>query len=193
MYKDSTFRATVPFSNTIYANGGAETTSDNRDVIFVTLGGIDNSDIDDISGGWSRVFQLARPNDITILISFQLQVSKTFATSEISEVLCSLDGDLLRNGSDEFLAQLSGNENSRMLQQDSSRFKFVGFKDVILSAKNVTAGNHTLVVGGHLTRKTFNDEVTIIRFDEVQVYALDSANRPIITGRTKTKGRLRRI
>ena len=171
MYNDNTFRANPSYPDASrYASGEIENNS-NRGVILVRLGGVDESDVDNISGGWSRVFELKRRSNITIAVVFQLQVAKEFARTEVSEVLCSLDGKLLRNGPDEFLAQLSGERNIRMLQiGNADDYNYIGFKEVRLSVTNVTAGNHTLVVGGHLTRKTYSDERTIIRFDTVQVY-----------------------
>jgi hypothetical protein len=194
VYRDNTFRVDVP--STIasrYADGGIEVIN-NTGTLFVRLGGRDNLAINNISGGWTRNFTLTRPSDIAIVVDFQLQVAKAFARTEVSEVLCSLDGVLLRNGPNEFLAQLSGDENFRWLQQvsNSSSYKFLGFKGVHLSAINITAGNHTLVVGGHLTRKTFNNEVTIIRFLGVQVYTLNSVNTLLIEATNATKnGNLR--
>ena len=147
-----------------------------------------------MSGGWSRAFPLSRPSDIVIVIVFQLQVAKAFAPAEVSEVLCSLDGELLRSGSNEYLAQLSGDGKFRNLQQGSVFYKYIGFKEVRVSATNVGAGNHTLVVGGHLTRKTFFDEITIIRFLDVQVYAFDAINDDeLVITESNKKGHLRGV
>ena len=56
-------------------------------------------------------------------------------------------------------------------ERNLNGFKYMGFQQIRLSANNVAAGNHTLVVGGYVTRKTSHDEFTYVRFDEVQVYA----------------------
>jgi hypothetical protein len=192
VYRDNTFR--VDSRNTIasrYADGGIEMIN-NRTAIFVRLGGIDNLDIDNMSGGWSRNFRLARPSDIVIVVVFQLQVAKEFAPTELSEALCSLDGELLRNGPNEYLAQLSGDGKFRRLQQGSGSNKYIGFKEVRLTATNIAAGNHTLVVGGHLTRKTFHDEITIVRFTTVQVYTADSVDNFLLDFASTSKiGHLR--
>jgi hypothetical protein len=145
-----------------YAEGGTEVTSDGRDVVFVKLGGIDDANVNGISGGWSRDFYLDKTNNLTISIVFQLEVARAFEATEISEVLCSLDGNIVKNGAVEYLARLSGDG-------DLPGFKKTDFSRVNLTATNIAAGNHTLVVGGYLTRKTYRDEVSFIRFDEVQV------------------------
>jgi hypothetical protein len=102
-----------------------------------------------------------------------LQVAQAFEGNEVSEVLCSLDGQIIKNGAMEYLARLSGRGNG-------DDFETIDFQRVNLTAINVEAGNHTLVVGGHLTRKTFRDEITYIRFDEVQVHESKSTNRALV-------------
>lgn len=164
-YRDGTFRGTS--ASTQYADGGTERTSDSRDVVFVRLGGIDNTNVNGMSGGWSIVFYLTKPSNVTISIVFQLEVPKAFESTEVSEVLCSLDGTIIKNGAVEYLARLSGDG-------DRPGVKTIGFQRVNLAASNIAAGNHTLTVGGHLTRKTFRDEITFIRFDEVQVQVFEA-------------------
>ena len=136
--------------------------SDGRDVLFVRLGGIDDTDVNGMSGGWSNVFRLTQQSNIVISIVFQLQVARAFEGNEVSEVLCSLNGQIVSNDRVEYLAQLKGSGSG-------NGFEATPFQRVNLTATNVEAGNHTLVVGGHLTEKTEDNEVTYIRFDEVQV------------------------
>jgi hypothetical protein len=170
-YRDGTFRGTSNSSQ--YANGGTQTTADNRDVVFVRLGGIDDNDVYGISGGWSRSFLVAYPSNVTISIVFQLTVTRAFEYNEVSEVLCSLDGQIIMNGLVEYLARLSGDG-------DRPGIKTTGFRRVNLTATNVESGIHTIVVGGHLTRKTFRNEVAFILFDEVQVRVSESTNRALL-------------
>jgi hypothetical protein len=168
-----------------YLDGGTETTSDNRDVIYIRLGGIDNSTIIGLSAGWSYRFTLPRRSNLTISILFELEVRQEFEAEEITDVLCSLDDQILLNGEVEYLARLSGN--------GQPGFITTGFQEVILTPKNVDPGNHTLVVGAHLTRKTFPDEVAVVRFDRVQVQASASRRRALIADETaSTEPNLRR-
>ena len=183
-YKDGTFRGTS--NATQYADGGTQTTDDGRDVIFVRLGGIDTDTVNEISGGWSRIFSLNRRSNISISIVFQLEVAHEFDIMEISEALCSLDGQILRNGAFEYLAQLTGNGFGGSAIRD-------GFRQVNLNATNVESGNHTLVVGGHLTSKSYDDEVTYIRFDSVKVQVSETIHRNLGTAATSnTKPNIRR-
>jgi ribosomal protein S24E len=118
------------------------------------LGGINDNDIHNMSGGWSRQFNLLRRSDIVIKIVFQLEIASNFEFNEISQVLCSIDGTLASNGTVSYLAQLFGdgdNNGGNMV---------IGFRTIYLSVPKVAIGSHTIVVDGHLSRKTFKDEIS---------------------------------
>jgi hypothetical protein len=162
VYRDDTFRGT---RQPLYASGYTETTKDGKDAITVELGGINSTSIYNMSGGWRRRFTLVRRSDIVIAIVFQLEIASNFESSEISQVLCSIDGTLVSNGTVSYLAQLFGDG-------DNSGGNVETFSQTVdVSVRNLTAGLHTIVVGGHLSGKTSSDDIAWFRFDQIRIEA----------------------
>jgi hypothetical protein len=162
VYRDDTFRGT---RQPAYASGYTETTNDGKDAITVELGGINGTSIYNMSGGWSRRFTLLRRSDIVITIVFQLEIASNFESSEISQVLCSIDGTLVSNGTVNYLAQILGdgdNNGGNMV---------IGFQTIDVSVPDLAIGSHTIVVGGHLSRKTSSDEISWFRFAYIRIEA----------------------
>jgi hypothetical protein len=47
----------------------------------------------------------------------------------------------------------------------------IGFQTIDVSVRNLTAGLHTIVVGGHLSGKTSSDEISWFRFAYIRIVA----------------------
>ena len=137
-----------------------------RNVVGVRLGFNDNENVTSLSGGWARNFTLANPRNIAISVTYQLEQSTQYESHELSQALCSIDDVLISNipGVD-YLAQIQGDDD------DSGPEKVIGFTTATMNV-SLSAGQHTILVGGYVSSRSDANEVTYIRFDEVTMTAL---------------------
>lgn len=152
VYQDDVFGT----NNPAYASGDLYfSQSANDTVIRVDLGNIDNADIFDMSGGFSKDFTLGAAATVTVSFRFELRQSPDYESNEFSEAR-------MRVGGQEFLLdRIFGDGNGGGIR--STGIQQVSF-DVSLSA-----GTQTLTLGGFNNQKTFNDELTSIFFNDVVV------------------------
>lgn len=149
-----------------YANAFTETTMEYRNVIGVQLSWINNDRLNHLSGGWTRIFTLSDPRNVAISITFQLEQSAYYESHEISQALCSIDGILLSNSTDvDYLAQIRGDGDSGANIVD-------GFNTATIYT-SLSAGLHTIQIGGYVSSRSNRNEITWIRFDEVTMTALE--------------------
>jgi hypothetical protein len=128
--------------------------------LSVSLGGVDNNDITGMSGGWRRGFTLDEEADVTLLLYYNLTQSAEYESDEYSEVLVSVDGQLLGSGANDFVAQLTGDGNG-------GGEVSTGWQVVQLSLGRLAAGGHELVIGGYNNQKTYNTESTFLLIDDI--------------------------
>ncbi len=81
---------------------------------------------------------------------------------EVSQVFVAVDNDLIGSNGNNFVAQLTGNGNGGAAQT-------LGWIAVQLNLGVLSAGSHTLTIGGFNNKKTFGDEVITVRIDDVVV------------------------
>ena len=161
-YQDDGFRGS---SRPPYANAFTETTIEYRGVIGVKLSWIDNVNVTSLSGGWSRIFTLANPRNVAISITYQLEQSAEYEGHELSQALCSIDGVLIANTTGvDYLAQIQGDG-------DGGPSIVVGFTTTTINV-SLSAGAHTILIGGYVSSRSDFNEVTWIRYDEVIMTAL---------------------
>ena len=128
----------------------------------VILGGVDDINILDMSGGWELEFVLQNAQEITLTFLFNLIQASDYESDEISEALLAVDGNLVAIDGFDFLAQIVGDGNGGPNQ--STRWIPIG-----VSLGNLSVGAHTITLGGYNNQKTFNNEVTEILIDEVTI------------------------
>jgi hypothetical protein len=104
-YSDGVFGG---LTTTIYASGARVEDPNNGNLgsLHVMLGGVDNSDRTNRSGGWEQDFVLAAPSTVTITFDFRLDQASDFEDDEFVRALMSIDG-----GGLEILATLTGDGN----------------------------------------------------------------------------------
>jgi hypothetical protein len=157
-YVDNPFRGT---NQAAYASGNWLPTGGFRGGrLDVNLGGIDNSTITGMSGGWRRKFTLAAPTRVMLYLRANLTQSPYYESDEKSELLVSIDGVLRAGPPGDYLAQIVGNGNG------GSPIT-TGWKLYTLNLGTLAAGTHTLVIGGYNSRKTLADESTTLLIDDV--------------------------
>ena len=168
-YRDDAFRNTLQPQ---YAQGTFEPQQGFSDGgLRIQLGGLDDTDIDGMSGGWERTFTLDQPHTITIAFRFKLDQSSTYEQDEFSEALFSVNGQLIGVNNTEILAQLVGDGNGGLAQTTN-------WIPVTIPLGLLPAGPHTITIGTFNNKKTFNDETTDLLIDDVEVRGLPSVTNP---------------
>ena len=132
-YADGTWRADAGFSG-----GGLE----------VTLGGIDDRRKRKIAGGWRIDLDLPVPTDVTLSFRYLMTLSGAYESDEYSQVLVSVDGMLIGAGGNDYVAQLFGETASTQSQS-------TGWQTFSVDLGTISAGSHTLIIGGYNDKKTF--------------------------------------
>ncbi|TMQ19718.1 MAG: glycosyl hydrolase [Deltaproteobacteria bacterium] len=157
-YTDDAFRGTA---QPAYASGNRIATGGfSGGALRVALGGIDNAVITNMSGGWSRTFDLPRSGRLRLTLRMQLTQTSEYESNELSQSLVSIDGTLVGTGTNDFVAQINGNGNGGTPIT-------TGFQLVTLDLGIRAAGSHQLRLGGFNNQKTLNDESTEILIDDV--------------------------
>ena len=148
-YVDDPFRST---SEPIYTDGVRIAAGGFAGgALQVTLGGIDDADILGMSGGWQRSFSLSQPTDIVVSFRYNLTQASDYESDELGQVLMSVDGILIGQAPDDYVAQIVGNGNGGVPETTGWRFFQVNLG-------TLPAGDHTLVIGGYSNKKTLNTE-----------------------------------
>ena len=157
VYADGAFRGST---ESAYESGSYDS---NNGEISVVLGGINGNDITDMSGGFSKTFTVDSASTNTqVTFQYRLQMSSEFEADEYGEVLISIDNQLYGLNNNDYVIRQAGNGNGGP-DFDS------GFVEVTIDVGTLSAGNHTLTLGGFLNKKTFGDEDIEISFTDVEI------------------------
>ena len=160
VYGDDTFRGTSKpgyASGVRLAAGGCT-----GGALRVTLGGIDDTDIVGMSGGWQKVFTVAESGAVTLSFRYKLTLSAEYEADEFGQALVSVDGTLYGEGASDYVYQINGNGNGG--SPDTS-----GWKRFQVNLGTLGLGPHTLILGGYNNKKTFNDETVEVLIDDVLI------------------------
>jgi hypothetical protein len=161
VYRDDAFRGTA---QPAYASGVRIATGGfTGGALRVSLGGIDDADIVNMSGGWGRSFTLGAPSTRTTL-AVRVRVNQTadYEANELSQGLVSLNGVLRGLPPGDFVAQVAGDGNG-------GTPRTTGWQLVTLELGALPAGTHQLVIGGFNNQKTLTNESTEVLVDDVVV------------------------
>jgi hypothetical protein len=142
-YKDDTFKNT---KNAKYASG-----SSSGGVLTVKLGGIDSKNIRGISGGWSKSFNVAKSGNVSIVLDSRLVASR-YDKDECSEALVAVDGKPVNN----YVIRKCGRGDT-------------GWKNKTTLRKYLSAGKHTITVGGYNNKKTGQKEKAEVSFRNITI------------------------
>jgi photosystem II stability/assembly factor-like uncharacterized protein len=159
-YADDAFRATA---QPAYASGARIATGGFAGGgLRVALGGIDDAVITNMSGGWSRTFDLPRAGRLQVTLRLQVTQTSEYESNELSQGLVSIDGTLVGVAPNDFVSQIAGDGNG-------GTPRTTGFQLVTLDLGTRAAGSHRLTLGGFNNQKTLNNESTEILIDDVSV------------------------
>ena len=159
-YVDDAFRGT---SEPGYADGAwGAGFGESGGGLQIELGGINNTDIFGMSGGWQTSFTVASGTSNSLTFRYNMTQAAHFESDEFSQVLVSIDGTLYGAGGNDYIAQITGDGNGGSAQS-------TGWQTFTVDLSSLPPGNHTLAIGGYNNKKTWNNETTEILIDNVQI------------------------
>jgi hypothetical protein len=159
-YADDAFRGTAQpayASGTRIASGGFT-----GGALQVSLGGIDNATVLNMSGGWSRTFDLPAAGHVQLALRIRVTQTPEYESDERSQGLVSIDGALVGTGLNDFVSQIAGDGNGGVARTTDWQL-------ITLDLGTRTAGSHRLTVGGFNNQKTLSNEATEVLIDDVVV------------------------
>lgn len=164
-YADDTFRNSnqpAHASGSRISNGGFS-----GGALNVLLGGLDNNDIFNMSGSWDFPFSLPSTMQVSVSFRYNLTQAANYESDELTQVLLAVDGALVGSGTNDYLAQIRGNGNGGGSQS-------TGWQEAAFQLGAFSAGNHVISIGGFSNKKTFADEQSDLRFDNVLITVSDA-------------------
>jgi hypothetical protein len=171
VYTDDSFRGTAQPGYASGVRSAAEGFSGGS--LKVTLGGIDDTIINGMSGGWRRTFSLPSPAAVTLSFRYLLTQTSEYETDELSEVIVRLDALQPGTGGADYVARIVGDGNGGVART-------TGWQLFQVNLGTMAAGTHTLTVGGYNNKKTLNDEGTNVLIDDLVVTSA-GAPPPVLT------------
>jgi hypothetical protein len=141
----------------------------------VLLGNVDSTTVVNMSGGWRRSFYLSANSNIQLSFWYNMSLSSTYENNEYSDLMTAIDDALIKTGTNEAFARTYGirigiNEYIERMYGNGSAgtINSTGWKQYIY-ATNLTAGLHTVTIGGYNNQKTDDSEETTILIDNVSL------------------------
>ena len=121
----------------------------------INLGGIDNTTQTNMSTMYQETFnKTSATSNIYVQVSYRIIKAANFESNETTFAFYELDLSAFA------IASLTGDGNGGSVMD-------TGWVTTTLNLGVLASGNHTFSVGGLLTQKTFNDESSTVRFDDV--------------------------
>jgi hypothetical protein len=159
-YTDNQFRGTTQGS---YASGSRVSSGGfTGGALQVQVGGVNNQTITGMSGGWTRTFSLNAPATLTLTFRYNLNAGADYESTDLSQVLASVNGSLKGLSPNDYVAQVAGNGNGGAAIA-------TGWQLVTIPLGTLPAGGHTLTIGGYNSQKNSRSEMTTILIDDVTV------------------------
>ncbi len=156
LYSDDVFRGATEGD---YADGLVRPDAgDPAGHLMVFLGGYDHDNVFGMSGAWEKTFDLPVAADVEVSLDYRLFVSNPSESNEYGEALLAIDGTLIGDGGNDYLARIAGGGNSGWTQ--------------FATTLSLPAGAHTISIGGYHNQKTSRNETVEVSFDEVRIAPL---------------------
>ncbi|NJN46329.1 MAG: hypothetical protein HC808_07455 [Candidatus Competibacteraceae bacterium] len=139
----------------------------------VMLGGRDDADIFGMSGGWRRTFTLAAPQPVTVSLRYRLSQAANYEADGVQRGAAGDRRELISDSGNDFVARIVGDGNGGPLRT-------TGWQTVAIDLGTLSAGVHALTIGGFNNKKTYRDEASEIRIDDVVV---ETASTGTVSGK----------
>ena len=128
----------------------------------VSFGSAKAMTISGMSAGWEDSFNLVTATDVTLTFQYKLTQTPNYATNEFSQVLVSIDGTLVGTGGHTYVDQITGDGSG-------GSSLTTGWQTVTLDLGVLSAGTHTLILGGYNNLKHAVGDTTTVNLDNVTV------------------------
>jgi len=159
-YFDDLFRST---SQPSYASGTRVTSGGvSGGALSVSLGGVNSSTVNGMSGGWLRTFTLTSATQVVLRFNYNLTQSPEYESDEYSQMLLTINGVLYGEPPNDYLARVVGNGSG------GSNIT-TGWRSYQITL-NLPAGNHTLSIGAYNSKKNASNESTTALLDDVILF-----------------------
>jgi hypothetical protein len=156
-YLDDTFRSTA---SPAYESGGRIASGGfDGGALRTQLGGINDTLILGMSGGWRRTFNLAAPASVNLSFMYNLTQTPNYESNEFSDMMLAVDSTLIGTGVNDYIARITGNGNGGP--------NITTGWQLFTTTVNLPAGNHTITIGGYNNRKDNRNEQTTVLIDNV--------------------------
>ena len=136
--------------------------------LSITLGGGDNSVVDDMSGAWSGEIFLSSAKNVIVAFDYNITMAGSFETNEKFEVLLAVDYALRGVNGADYIVRLNGPDDVEDLN--------TGWVSVELDLGDLGVGQHVFDFGAYLNRKNQSDEVATLLIDNLAIYTNDPAD-----------------
>jgi hypothetical protein len=157
-YADDLFKGTA---QPMYATGTLLTTAGfSGGGVQVMVGGINSSNVANMSGGWQRSFTLTTAGPVTLTFRYKLSVVGLRADRN-AQALASVDGVLFGVPPNNYIYRYDG--------MTGGLTTTTGWQTVTINLGTLAAGTHNLALGGYLSRKTATSETAEVIVDDVAV------------------------
>ena len=164
-YSDSTGAATGSsgfVSNNDDYEAGAHSSSggETGGGLTVTLGGLDDNDVQNMGGDWTTTINVAETTtNAQVTFSYRMIYPANSESDEAGEVRFSLNGTQIGSNGNDYVHRTVGDGDSGTGTQDS------GWQTVTLDLGTLAAGSHTISLQGWYEQKTASNEELEIFFD----------------------------
>ncbi|MEM9885370.1 MAG: galactose oxidase-like domain-containing protein [Bacteroidota bacterium] len=126
--------------------------------INLGVGGVDNTTQTDISLAVKRNFFVPESSATEISITYTLNVAAGYDADEYTDVLLSLDGQMINYSGNPYLYRIvAGSPTSS------------GAQNVTIALGNLSTGNHEIILGVFNNKKTFNGESSSLLIDQITI------------------------
>lgn len=150
--------------NFYYLDISPDSTVEGTDVdgrLQMTLGGTDNTTVQDMSGSFTRMFWVSEHQEVTLSFDYVLEQSCSYEADEASELRATMDGIPL-TGTTPYVTRILGNGEACPGVTSSGNYT----KTFVLAP-----GKHHLQLVGYNSQKTDSTELTTLQLDNVLITA----------------------
>ncbi len=139
---------------------GSYSSSNTSGDLGMVLGGIDHNDITNMEASWSKGFTVTDTGAGALSFDYRMIMSSEYETDEFGEVSVKIDGQLVTFGAEQYVTQISGDGNGGPVVD-------TGWQTINVDLGDLSAGAHTIEFIGYNNKKTFSNETTEVRFDNI--------------------------
>ncbi|WP_227421636.1 T1SS-143 repeat domain-containing protein [Pacificispira spongiicola] len=131
------------------------------DDYVVKIGGVDDCNVCDMAGGYTTTFNVQDgATDGSLTFSYRMVFDKEYESSEYGEVWVAIDGQKVMLNGNDYIEHVDGSGSS---DYDS------GWQTVTIDLGDLSAGDHTITLGGYNNSKTQDEEQMTVRFTDIEV------------------------